>query len=88
MKEWLQAGIIGQAHVVHYVWTNRPVWPQGISWPTSPARVPDGLDWDLWLGTAPYKEYVEGLAPLIERLVGLWNWRAWGHGVPLNGDPV
>ena len=68
MKEWLQAGIIGQAHTV-YVWTNRPVWPQGISWPTSPAPVPDGLDWDLWLGTAPYKEYVEGLAP--------FNWRGW-----------
>ena len=28
MKEWLQAGIIGQAHTV-YVWTNRPVWPPG-----------------------------------------------------------
>ena len=40
MKEWLQAGIIGQAHTV-YVWTNRPVWPQGISWPTSPAPVPE-----------------------------------------------
>ena len=78
MKEWLQAGIIGQAHTV-YVWTNRPVWPQGISWPTSPAPVPEGLDWDLWLGTAPYKEYVEGLAP--------FNWRGWSdYGTGALGD--
>jgi predicted dehydrogenase len=32
MREWYDAGIIGDAHTV-YCWTNRPVWPQGIPWP-------------------------------------------------------
>lgn len=78
MKEWLQAGIIGEAHTVH-VWTNRPVWPQGVAWPPQPAPVPDGLDWDLWLGTAPFKEYVDGLAP--------FNWRGWSdYGTGALGD--
>ena len=33
MQEWYNAGIIGDAHTI-YVWTNRPVWPQGFGKPT------------------------------------------------------
>jgi predicted dehydrogenase len=32
INEWIQAGIIGPVREVH-VWTNRPIWPQGISRP-------------------------------------------------------
>ena len=55
LKEWFDAGLIGDVHTI-YSWTDRPVWPQGIQWPTAKAEVPKELDWDLWLGTAPYKD--------------------------------
>jgi predicted dehydrogenase len=35
INEWIQAGIIGPVREVH-VWTNRPIWPQGIPRPTPP----------------------------------------------------
>ncbi len=78
MKEWYEAGVIGEAKEVH-VWTNRPVWPQGISWPQQTSQVPRELDWKLWLGTAPYKDYVDGLVP--------FNWRGWwDYGTGALGD--
>lgn len=78
LMEWYNAGTIGDVHTV-YCWTDRPVWPQGIPWPTTKAEVPKELDWDLWLGTAPYKEYVDGLVP--------FNWRGWwDYGTGALGD--
>ncbi|MFC6997180.1 Gfo/Idh/MocA family protein [Rufibacter roseus] len=78
LREWYDAGIIGDVHTI-YSWTNRPVWPQGIPWPTAKAEVPKDLDWDLWLGTAPYKEYVSKLVP--------FNWRGWwDYGTGALGD--
>src|SRR3954451_17702120 len=62
LMEWCDAGTIRNVHTV-YVWTNRPVWPQGISWPDTTAEVPKTLDWNLWLGTAPQKDYIEKLVP-------------------------
>lgn len=78
LREWYDAGIIGDVHSV-YCWTNRPVWPQGIPWPSAKAVVPKELDWDLWLGTAPYKDYVENLIP--------GSWRGWwDYGTGALGD--
>ena len=78
MSEWYDAGLIGEIEEV-YCWTDRPVWPQGIPWPQTPDAVPSELDWDLWLGTAPYKEYVGGLVP--------FNWRGWwDYGTGALGD--
>ncbi|MEE1884862.1 Gfo/Idh/MocA family protein [Pedobacter flavus] len=78
MKEWYDAGLIGDVHTV-YAWTDRPVWPQGIPWSTNKAEVPKELDWDLWLGTAPYKDYVDKLVP--------FNWRGWwDYGTGALGD--
>ena len=34
MIEWLKKGLIGTVDTV-YVWTNRPVWPQGIPVPST-----------------------------------------------------
>lgn len=77
-REWYEAGLIGDVHTV-YCWTDRPVWPQGISWPTASAQVPQELDWDLWLGTAPRKNYVDKLVP--------FNWRGWwDYGTGALGD--
>ena len=78
MSEWYDAGLIGDVHTI-YSWTDRPVWPQGIPWPAAKAEVPSTLDWNLWLGTAPYKDYVEKLVP--------FNWRGWwDYGTGALGD--
>lgn len=78
LMEWYDAGLIGDVHTV-YCWTDRPVWPQGIAWPAAKAEVPKELDWNLWLGTAPYKDYVEKLVP--------FNWRGWwDYGTGALGD--
>jgi predicted dehydrogenase len=78
LREWYNAGIIGDVDTV-YVWTNRPVWPQGIPWPDKKAPVPKELDWNLWLSTAPYKDYVEKIVP--------FNWRGWwDYGTGALGD--
>lgn len=78
LTEWYNDGIIGDVHTV-YCFTDRPVWPQGIPWPTQKAPVPATLDWNLWLGTAPYRDYVEKLVP--------FNWRGWwDYGTGAIGD--
>ncbi len=78
LMEWYDAGVIGDVHTV-YSWTNRPVWPQGIPWSANKAEVPSTLNWNLWLGTAPYKDYVEKLVP--------FNWRGWwDYGTGALGD--
>ncbi len=78
MREWFDAGLIGDVHTI-YTWTDRPVWPQGIQWPAQKAEVPKELDWDLWLGTAPYKDYIDKLVP--------FNWRGWwDYGTGALGD--
>jgi len=78
MMEWYNAGTIGDVHTV-YCWTDRPVWPQGIPWSNLKANVPKELDWDLWLGTAPYKDYIDKLVP--------FNWRGWwDYGTGALGD--
>ncbi|MEH6659008.1 Gfo/Idh/MocA family oxidoreductase [Leeuwenhoekiella marinoflava] len=78
MSEWYDAGLIGEIEEV-YCWTDRPVWPQGIPWPQTPDTIPNELDWDLWLGTAPHKDYVGGLVP--------FNWRGWwDYGTGALGD--
>jgi len=68
--EWIWAGAIGTVREVH-AWTNRPVWPQGIEIgrPTETPPVPQGLDWDKWLGPAPFRPYHPCYLPQ--------SWRAW-----------
>ncbi|HEX5830265.1 MAG TPA: Gfo/Idh/MocA family oxidoreductase, partial [Gemmatimonadaceae bacterium] len=41
INEWIQAGVIGAVREVR-VWTNRPIWPQGIPRPTPLASQPTG----------------------------------------------
>ncbi len=57
IREWLAAGAIGPVREVHN-WSSRPFWPQGMtSLPTETPPVPDGFDWDLWLGPVPNRPY-------------------------------
>ena len=68
VETWIQGGLIGDVHTVH-VWTNRPVWPQGISTPTGKFDIPKEVDWNLWLGTAPFREFNPTYLPA--------TWRGW-----------
>lgn len=54
--ECLYNGIIGNVTQLH-IWTNRPIWPQGMDRPEGSDPVPDTLDWDMWLGPAPFRPY-------------------------------
>jgi len=76
--DWIRAGVLGQVHDVH-LWTNRPIWPQGADRPTDTPPVPTGLDWDLWLGTAPQRPYSPAYHP--------FKWRGfWDFGTGALGD--
>ncbi|MGQ9671899.1 MAG: Gfo/Idh/MocA family protein [Candidatus Aminicenantales bacterium] len=66
--EWIWDGAIGPVEEVH-VWTNRPIWPQGIEAPKEIPSVPPTLDWDLWLGPAPWRPYHPAYHPFV--------WRGW-----------
>jgi hypothetical protein len=54
--EVVQAGLIGSVREVH-VWSNRPIWPQGMDRPAGSDPVPSTLDWDLWLGPAQARPF-------------------------------
>jgi len=54
--ERIKEGVIGPLREVHN-WTNRPVWPQYTQLPTDTPPIPEGFDWDLWLGPALHRSY-------------------------------
>lgn len=68
INEWIADGAIGEVREVH-CWTNRPIWPQGIERPPEIPSVPSTLDWDLWIGPAPFRPYHPAYAP--------FSWRGW-----------
>ncbi len=49
VKQWIDDGVIGTLKEIHN-WSYRPVWEQ---WPKRPADtppIPEGFNWELWLG--------------------------------------
>lgn len=56
MVQWLHEGAIGELKEIHN-WSFRPVWPQWTSLPTDTPPVPEGFNWDLWLGPVPHRPY-------------------------------
>ena len=85
INEWIADGAIGPVRQVH-VWSDRPTsrgkmplwWPQGIDRPKDTPPVPASLDWDLWLGPAPYRPYHPAYAPFRWR--GWWDFGSGGLG--------
>ena len=78
MVKWFDEGKIGKVKKAH-VWTNRPVWPQGIPAPTDKPKLPKGLDWDSWIGPAQMVDY----HPLYHP----FKWRGWWNfGTGALGD--
>jgi len=84
LVEWVRADAIGDVREVH-VWTYRPVkqgpyaWTQGLERPSERMPVPANLDWNLWLGPAPYRDYHSQYMP------GKWRgW--WDFGAGVLGD--
>jgi hypothetical protein len=67
--EVVHSGLIGPVKQIH-VWTNRPVWPQGIVRPAGEDPIPPTLKWDLWLGPAPLRPFKAGVYQPF-------NWRGW-----------
>jgi predicted dehydrogenase len=78
VKEWIDAGILGQVREAH-IWTNRPVWPQGMAeWPAE-EPVPAGVDWEGFLGRAPQRPFSRAIHP--------FKWRGFrDYGCGALGD--
>lgn len=67
--ELIRAGVIGPVREVH-LWHPRHGWPCGIETPTVADPIPEGLDWDFWLGPAPARAYSKGIYHPAQ-------WRGW-----------
>lgn len=66
--EWIWDGAIGPVREVHG-WSSAGGWIKQSERPQETPPVPDTLDWDLWLGPAPYRPYHPLYLP--------YNWRGW-----------
>ena len=70
--EWVWAGAIGQVHTVHAGCDAfKDVYCQlrNLDKLNQTYEVPNGLDYDLWIGPVPFLAYTPFWVP--------WNWRGW-----------
>jgi predicted dehydrogenase len=75
IAEWIASGEIGPVREVHN-WSSRPFWPQGMTeYPREEISIPEGLDWDLWLGPVPHRPYNPALTHAVFR-----GWYEFGAG--------
>jgi hypothetical protein len=74
VKKWIDEGAIGTLREVHN-WSFRPVWPQWSEYPTDTPPVPDGFDWDLWLGPVPDRPFHPNITHAVFR-----GWYEFGSG--------
>lgn len=66
--ELLNSGVIGPVRELH-VWCDHPVYPCSVVRPKEAQEPPPGMDWDLWIGPAPFRPYHSAYHP--------WRWRPW-----------
>jgi hypothetical protein len=83
--EYVWGGVAGAVKEVH-VWTDRPGipsrpwWPQGGPRPQGEDPVPAGLSWDVWLGQAPKRPYLDTYKEgrfKGKRVYQPFVWRGW-----------
>ncbi len=75
--ELVRNGVLGRIHTVRvYLPGGHKDW-SGLGNRQAPEPVPEGLNWDLWLGPAPHRDYRPALHPL--------NWR---HNYDYSGGMV
>jgi predicted dehydrogenase len=72
--EYIRSGLLGRVKEVHF-YTDRPIWPQGLSRPTKEATPPPNINWDVWLGPAPYHPYHVGDDG--KSVYHDFKWRGW-----------
>ncbi len=71
---WINDGEIGTLREIHN-WTNRPVWPQYATLPAETVPVPQGFDWNLWLGPEAERPYHPNYTHMVFR-----GWYDFGGG--------
>ena len=69
-----QRGVIGPLREVHN-WTDRPVWQQFTEIPTERPPVPEGFDWQMWLGPERDRPYHPDYTHMVFR-----SWYDFGGG--------
>jgi predicted dehydrogenase len=75
ISEWIASGAIGPVRQVHN-WSSRPFWPQGMTErPIETPPVPEGFEWDLWVGPASYRPYHPAYTHAVFR-----GWYDFGTG--------
>lgn len=67
--EVIQSGLLGNITEVH-VWHPAHGWPNGVDRPATSDAIPEGLDWNFWLGTAPDRPYSKDI-------YHPGKWRGW-----------
>jgi predicted dehydrogenase len=76
--ELLRSGVLGTLKEI-MVWTNRPVWPQGMHRPKDTPGIPRHIHWYEFLGAAPDRPYHPSYQP--------FGWRGWlDYGTGALGD--
>lgn len=74
LKSWIDNGLIGKIRELHR-WTNRPMWPQGSPYLPEEKPVPEGFDWQLWLGPSTDRPYSPDYTHTVFR-----GWYEFGAG--------
>ena len=67
--ELIAANFFGPITEIH-VWHPEHSWPSGVARPEGSDPVPNNLDWDFWLGTAPVRPFKANTYHPV-------NWRGW-----------
>jgi len=68
VQEWLWNDEIGEVTKVE-AFTDRPLWPQGLSAPKQGMPIPETMNWDLFIGPAKQRPY--------HRMYTPWSFRGW-----------
>ena len=67
-SEILMAGVLGPIREVH-IWCSHPIYPCSLARPTDTQTPPRDMNWDLWVGPAPFRPFNAAYHPEI--------WRPW-----------